>query len=93
MTIDQANTLLAIASNKQQRLAALNALAEAARQAAAQINDDESDHYQLITRLVEARNVLLMSTDFINDWGQATHPAVDELDQAMSHITKAIEAL
>lgn len=60
--------------------------------------NDESDAYALITRLIEARNVLTMAAQHIAqgdaaqlDHGQ--HRAIDELDQAMVHITLAIEAL
>ena len=95
MTIDQANTLLATASTRQQRIAALNALALAAHQAADELNTNESDNYQLQTRLVETRNVLTMAIQHIEQtWIDGKgHFVPNTLELAIDHIQAAIESL
>ena len=95
MTIDQANTALAIASTAKERRAALEALAAAAFQAAINTNPDESSGYALQTRLIETRNVLTMAVQHIEtNWTDGKgHHVANTLDLAIDHIQAAIEAL
>lgn len=99
MTVDEANTRLAIAYGIDERIAAYKALSNAACEEIARLefrhSKDESEGYALITRLIEARNVLTLAAHYIGQHmtdGHG-HRAIDELDTAMVHITIAIETL
>jgi hypothetical protein len=94
MTVDEANTKLATASTRQQRIAAYNELAlGAAAMADALAAQDESQGTRLITRANRLKDQLAKLGLDIRDYYEGECRASDEIDSAIVQLTVAIEAI